>query len=27
MVQTADIAAVNGVVHTVDRVLLPPARR
>ena len=27
MVQTADIAAANGVVHTVDRVLLPPARR
>jgi uncharacterized surface protein with fasciclin (FAS1) repeats len=27
MVQTADIAATNGVVHKVDRVLLPPARR
>lgn len=27
MVQTADIAATNGVVHTVDRVLLPPAGR
>ncbi len=27
MVQTADITATNGVVHTVDRVLLPPARR
>jgi uncharacterized surface protein with fasciclin (FAS1) repeats len=26
MVQTADIAAANGVVHTVDRVLMPPAR-
>ncbi len=26
MVQTADIVAVNGVVHTVDRVLLPPAK-
>jgi len=26
MVQTADIAAGNGVIHTVDRVLLPPAR-
>ncbi|MEO5670629.1 MAG: fasciclin domain-containing protein [Ramlibacter sp.] len=26
MVQTADIAATNGVVHTVDRVLMPPAR-
>jgi uncharacterized surface protein with fasciclin (FAS1) repeats len=25
MVQTADIAATNGVVHTVDRVLMPPA--
>lgn len=24
MVQTADIAATNGVVHTIDRVLLPP---
>lgn len=27
MVQTADIVATNGVVHTVDRVLLPPASR
>ncbi len=27
MVQTADINATNGVVHTVDRVLMPPARR
>jgi uncharacterized surface protein with fasciclin (FAS1) repeats len=27
MVQTADIAATNGVVHTVDRVLIPPVRR
>jgi uncharacterized surface protein with fasciclin (FAS1) repeats len=26
MVQTADIVATNGVVHTVDRVLTPPAR-
>lgn len=26
-VQTAGIAAANGVVHTVDRALLPPARR
>lgn len=26
MVQTADIVATNGVVHTVDRVLMPPAR-
>ncbi|AMO21643.1 hypothetical protein GCM10027034_02590 [Ramlibacter solisilvae] len=26
MVQHADIAAANGVVHTVDRVLLPPSR-
>lgn len=26
MVQKADIAATNGVVHTVDRVLMPPAR-
>lgn len=25
MVQTPDIAATNGVVHTVDRVLMPPA--
>jgi uncharacterized surface protein with fasciclin (FAS1) repeats len=24
MVQTADITATNGVVHTVDRVLMPP---
>lgn len=27
MVQTADIAATNGVVHTIDRVLIPPVRR
>ncbi len=27
MVQTADIRATNGVVHTVDRVLIPPVRR
>lgn len=27
MVQTADIAATNGVVHTIDRVMLPPAPR
>jgi uncharacterized surface protein with fasciclin (FAS1) repeats len=26
MVQTADIVATNGVVHTVDRVLMPPQR-
>lgn len=26
MVQTADISATNGVVHTVDRVLMPPRR-
>ena len=26
MVQTADIAATNGVVHKVDRVLMPPKR-
>jgi uncharacterized surface protein with fasciclin (FAS1) repeats len=26
MVQRADIVATNGVVHTVDRVLLPPAK-
>lgn len=26
MVQTADIVATNGVVHTVDRVLMPPRR-
>ncbi len=24
MVQTADVAATNGVVHTIDRVLMPP---
>jgi uncharacterized surface protein with fasciclin (FAS1) repeats len=27
VVQTADIAATNGVVHIVDRVLMPPARK
>ena len=26
LVQTADINATNGVVHTVDRVLMPPKR-
>lgn len=26
MVQTADIAATNGVVHVIDRVLMPPKR-
>ena len=26
MVQTADISATNGIVHTVDRVLMPPRR-
>ncbi len=27
MVQTADIAATNGVIHTIDRVLMQPVRR
>jgi uncharacterized surface protein with fasciclin (FAS1) repeats len=27
VVQTADIAATNGVVHIVDRVLMPPAKK
>lgn len=27
MVQTVDIAATNGLIHTVDRVLVPPVRR
>lgn len=27
MVQQADLMATNGVVHTIDRVLLPPVRR
>jgi uncharacterized surface protein with fasciclin (FAS1) repeats len=27
VVQTADIPASNGVIHVVDRVLMPPARR
>ncbi len=27
MVQQADILATNGVIHTIDRVLLPPVRR
>ncbi|MDO9358836.1 MAG: fasciclin domain-containing protein [Polaromonas sp.] len=27
MVQTANIAATNGVVHTVDRVMVPPAKK
>ncbi|MFN9195036.1 MAG: fasciclin domain-containing protein, partial [Pseudomonadota bacterium] len=25
VVQTADVAATNGVVHVIDRVLMPPA--
>jgi uncharacterized surface protein with fasciclin (FAS1) repeats len=27
MVQSADIMALNGVIHTVDRVIIPPVRR
>ena len=27
MVQSANIAATNGVVHTVDRVMIPPAKK
>ena len=27
IVQTADISAANGVIHTVDQVLIPPVRR
>jgi uncharacterized surface protein with fasciclin (FAS1) repeats len=27
MVQTPDIAATNGVIHMIDRVLIPPVRR
>jgi uncharacterized surface protein with fasciclin (FAS1) repeats len=27
MVQTANIAATNGMVHTVDRVMIPPAKK
>lgn len=27
IVQTADISAANGVIHTVDQVLIPPTRR
>lgn len=27
MVQTADIAATNGIIHTIDRVMVPPVRK